>query len=82
MGEQVPKCFGFLGTPLSYLYRLATCAWRCDGGAHIIQEIVTRCVNSAFAALRKAHLLLVVTTWIGPLHRMASDRMGGALVQL
>ena len=50
-GEKAPKTMEALGTALSYLDRIASCWWGCDGGDHQREHIVGRAVSNARAAL-------------------------------
>ena len=50
-GEKAPKAIEALGTALSYLDRIASCWWGCDGGDHQRERIVGRAVSNTRAAL-------------------------------
>ncbi|HXA69638.1 MAG TPA: hypothetical protein VNW24_04255 [Stellaceae bacterium] len=47
-----PQTLAELGTLLSLLDRMASCAWGCAGGSHEIERLVGRCTNLARAAIR------------------------------
>lgn len=50
-GEKAPKAIEALGTALSYLDRIASCWWGCDGGDHQRERVVGRAVSNTRAAL-------------------------------
>ena len=50
-GEKAPKTIEALGTALSYLDRIASCWWGCDGGDHQRERIIGRAVSNTRAAL-------------------------------
>lgn len=54
LGVRTPKVYEHLGTALSLLSQLASCAWGCRGGEHTVENLVRRFCNFAFAALRLA----------------------------
>lgn len=50
-GEKAPQTTESLGTALSYLDRIASCWWGCDGGDHQRERLVGRAASNARAAL-------------------------------
>lgn len=50
-GEKAPKAIEALGTALSYLDRIASCWWGCDGGDHQRERIVGRVASNTRSAL-------------------------------
>lgn len=50
-GEKAPRTIRALGTALSYLDRIASCWWGCEGGGHPRERVVGRAVSNARAAL-------------------------------
>jgi hypothetical protein len=51
-GERLPASVAGLGTILSQIYRVACCAWGCQGGDHQIEWLTGRVVNQAMSAYR------------------------------
>lgn len=49
-GEKLPASVHGYGTVLSLMYRVACCAWGCQGGDHQLEWLVGRVVNQAYAA--------------------------------
>jgi hypothetical protein len=54
LGKRAPVIYENLGTVLSLLSQLASCAWGCRGGGHDVENLVRRCCNYAFSALALA----------------------------
>jgi hypothetical protein len=52
MGIKAPLCLLRIGTTLSFLDRMASCWWGCDGGDHLIEYLCGRAESQAQAALR------------------------------
>ncbi len=50
-GKKAPQTIEALGTVLSYLDRIASCWWGCDGGDHQEERLVGRAASNARAAL-------------------------------
>ena len=50
-GKKAPQTIETLGTVLSYLDRIASCWWGCDGGDHQQERLVGRAASNARAAL-------------------------------
>ena len=50
-GKRAPQTLEALGTALSYLDRIASCWWGCDGGDHLQKRLVARATSNARAAL-------------------------------
>ena len=49
-GRKAPQTIESLGTALSYLDRIASCWWGCDGGDHLQERLIGRTVSNARAA--------------------------------
>jgi hypothetical protein len=56
LGKRAPRIYRELGTALSLLLQIASCAWGCRGGEHIEENLIRRLANYSFAALRLARL--------------------------
>lgn len=52
LGTKAPRCLEELGTLLSLLDRLASCAWGCNGDPHIVEYLTGRSTTLARGALR------------------------------
>lgn len=52
LGKKTPACLENIGVVLSYLDRMASCWWKCQGGNHEIERICARVATHARAALR------------------------------
>lgn len=50
-GQKAPQTLEALGTALSYLDRIASCWWGCDGGDHQRERLLGRAVSNSRAAL-------------------------------
>ncbi len=69
-GEKLPASLEGLGSTLSQLYFVATCAWGCSGGDHQAEWLVGRVVNHAMSSYRLSRAgfydeSLVLTRGIG-----------------
>lgn len=51
-GAKAPETFEALGTAMSYLDRIASCWWGCEGGNHSSERLVGRATSNARAALQ------------------------------
>ena len=56
MGVSMPACYAQFGKLLNVLDAVASCRWHCDGGDHLVQYLIGRCVSNA----RASHSLLMI----------------------
>ena len=52
LGTRAARTFETIGTALLLLTEVGTCEWGCRGGDHIVENLVRRMSNYAFACLR------------------------------
>jgi len=52
LGVRAPRVFEGLGRSLLLLTEAGSCQWRCQGGDHIVENLLRRYVNYAFGAIR------------------------------